>query len=121
LFWRGANFQEHQVALDVIFGADVEDFHDGHELVQLLADLFQGRIIAVNDKGHAGQVRLFGFADGEAVDVEAPGRQHSRYVRENPGLVLDRKSTRLNSSHDQISYAVFCLKKKKKKNKAQRY
>src|SRR3989440_69775 len=29
---------------------------------------------------------------------------------------LDRKSTRLNSSHDQISYAVFCLKKKKKKN-----
>src|SRR2546421_2668750 len=28
----------------------------------------------------------------------------------------DRKSTRLNSSHDQISYAVFCLKKKKKKN-----
>src|SRR5206468_12538789 len=29
--------------------------------------------------------------------------------------VGDRKSTRLNSSHDQISYAVFCLKKKKKK------
>src|SRR2546430_5884924 len=31
----------------------------------------------------------------------------------------DRKSTRLNSSHSQISYAVFCLKKKK--NKARRY
>src|SRR2546430_13493842 len=29
---------------------------------------------------------------------------------------LDRKSTRLNSSHSQISYAVFCLKKKKKHN-----
>src|SRR5688572_31968877 len=29
--------------------------------------------------------------------------------------VSDRKSTRLNSSHSQISYAVFCLKKKKKK------
>src|SRR2546427_8682683 len=29
--------------------------------------------------------------------------------------VVDRKSTRLNSSHSQISYAVFCLKKKKKK------
>src|SRR2546430_3760897 len=28
-------------------------------------------------------------------------------------LTLDRKSTRLNSSHSQISYAVFCLKKKK--------
>src|SRR2546421_1556601 len=41
---------------------------------------------------------------------------------ENPTVLVDtnslrardRKSTRLNSSHDQISYAVFCLKKKKK-------
>src|SRR3989475_8064181 len=33
------------------------------------------------------------------------------------GLTQDRKSTRLNSSHSQISYAVFCLKKKKKKQK----
>src|SRR2546428_10283837 len=33
---------------------------------------------------------------------------------ERPAIMdLDRKSTRLNSSHDQISYAVFCLKKKK--------
>src|SRR5438067_9015189 len=32
-------------------------------------------------------------------------------------LSEDRKSTRLNSSHVSISYAVFCLKKKKKKNK----
>src|SRR2546427_8566441 len=31
----------------------------------------------------------------------------------------DRKSTRLNSSHSQISYAVFCLKKKKRKNRAE--
>src|SRR2546430_8352133 len=33
---------------------------------------------------------------------------------ERRGYDLDRKSTRLNSSHSQISYAVFCLKKKKK-------
>src|SRR5689334_25360268 len=32
-------------------------------------------------------------------------------------LAVDRKSTRLNSSHSSISYAVFCLKKKKKKKK----
>src|SRR2546430_6464899 len=31
----------------------------------------------------------------------------------DPGGMQDRKSTRLNSSHSQISYAVFCLKKKK--------
>src|SRR5690606_26062464 len=38
-------------------------------------------------------------------------RNHNR-----PERVRDRKSTRLNSSHVKISYAVFCLKKKKKKN-----
>src|SRR5438270_6559397 len=39
-----------------------------------------------------------------------------RYAQEKGGE-QDRKSTRLNSSHSQISYAVFCLKKKKKKIK----
>src|SRR5205085_10556170 len=34
-----------------------------------------------------------------------------------PGATADRKSTRLNSSHSQISYAVFCLKKKKQNKK----
>src|SRR2546430_4321431 len=37
-----------------------------------------------------------------------------------PGTI-DRKSTRLNSSHSQISYAVFCLKKKKKMTQHQRF
>src|SRR2546421_4533176 len=37
--------------------------------------------------------------------------------RPYPKVIRDRKSTRLNSSHDQISYAVFCLKKKKKNNR----
>src|SRR5690554_7616852 len=35
----------------------------------------------------------------------------------DPAALVDRKSTRLNSSHVRISYAVFCLKKKKNKNK----
>src|SRR2546430_11436677 len=47
-------------------------------------------------------------APGPAVQIE--------HRRKRPGalrLIEDRKSTRLNSSHSQISYAVFCLKKKK--------
>src|SRR2546421_4507014 len=35
------------------------------------------------------------------------------YTPKRAEIQEDRKSTRLNSSHDQISYAVFCLKKKK--------
>src|SRR5947208_8991673 len=50
--------------------------------------------------------RRMGRARGAQLSVE-PRRKWSR----------DRKSTRLNSSHQIISYAVFCLKKKKKKNK----
>src|SRR5437588_6684841 len=44
---------------------------------------------------------------------EAPA--YTRVVR-SAALGVDRKSTRLNSSHTVISYAVFCLKKKKKKD-----
>src|SRR2546421_8598581 len=40
---------------------------------------------------------------------------HACAAPERWSMDLDRKSTRLNSSHDQISYAVFCLKKKKNK------
>src|SRR5256886_4443035 len=50
------------------------------------------------------------FGRPEQVDVDL------RMMREI-GINTDRKSTRLNSSHSQISYAVFCLKKKKRKNK----
>src|SRR5206468_11666844 len=45
---------------------------------------------------------------------EDHGRCEGR-VLDSERYYQDRKSTRLNSSHDQISYAVFCLKKKKKK------
>src|SRR2546427_7918870 len=44
---------------------------------------------------------------------EDPGRRLGMHERDAP-TTGDRKSTRLNSSHSQISYAVFCLKKKKK-------
>src|SRR5438045_7170782 len=44
-------------------------------------------------------------------------RRHPRRGRGHDGARPDRKSTRLNSSHLGISYAVFCLKKKKDKEK----
>src|SRR5690348_17772060 len=41
-------------------------------------------------------------------------RERTSHDAERHGVNRDRKSTRLNSSHPSISYAVFCLKKKKK-------
>src|SRR3989440_8684928 len=52
----------------------------------------------------------------DRVDVDANGlRVTQSELDAATAACEDRKSTRLNSSHDQISYAVFCLKKKKKK------
>src|SRR5206468_10842100 len=67
---------------------------------------------------------IFGLADGRAARVDGGDSVDPEVVPVRAGLERterdlpqDRKSTRLNSSHDQISYAVFCLKKKKKKKK----
>src|SRR5688572_31037358 len=66
---------------------------------------------AVRRHGQAEVGRRHARVDGAAVgDVGAHARG------EDAARDEDRKSTRLNSSHSQISYAVFCLKKKKLKN-----
>src|SRR6266496_5600362 len=58
----------------------------------------------------------------DALPIRRPGRRSPRVPRSRSSSAparwrsrTDRKSTRLNSSHVEISYAVFCLKKKKKK------
>src|SRR3712207_8713059 len=72
------------------------------------------------DRERAAQEREAGedaASVGHVAGVEDPPGRDRREEREHvadlpPGRV-DRKSTRLNSSHANISYAVFCLKKKK--------
>src|SRR5215471_20678801 len=55
----------------------------------------------------------------DALPIWCARRRHRRGCtgswRASPASTSDRKSTRLNSSHVEISYAVFCLKKKKKR------
>src|SRR2546426_8171890 len=57
-------------------------------------------------------------AEGAVPQLAVPhpiARRGERLVVADEGRPIDRKSTRLNSSHLVISYAVFCLKKKKRK------
>src|SRR5690606_41820486 len=70
------------------------------------------RVIQAPDATHQGNAAITqGIKLGEPAGLEARG--HHQHIRaasmRHPG---DRKSTRLNSSHVKISYAVFCLKKK---------
>src|SRR3712207_8852272 len=70
--------------------------------------LFRSAVVAA--------LRSPGFAcrDDELVDFKLAGGRWDPTAEPPPPDVVDRKSTRLNSSHANISYAVFCLKKKKK-------
>src|SRR5437773_2803569 len=56
-------------------------------------------------------------AAGAGVCLQSCCRQRNSWLACIPASRADRKSTRLNSSHITISYAVFCLKKKNKKQK----
>src|SRR3712207_7609923 len=76
-------------------------------------------------RGDAGPLRPLALHTGSTHDpldrsLPAPARAAGGHARRDPlehvGGVRDRKSTRLNSSHANISYAVFCLKKKKNVN-----
>src|SRR5438874_6062028 len=64
--------------------------------------LFRSHLVALERLGYVERGEL----------VASGGRPSQSYRLSQKGYDLDRKSTRLNSSHVEISYAVFCLKKK---------
>src|SRR3712207_8482480 len=85
-----------------------------HDALPISADRgAEGRVRAGDHPPHDGP-RAAGHLLPRLPPRRAPDGDHVRRGR-------DRKSTRLNSSHANISYAVFCLKKKKKKNKIRCY
>src|SRR2546430_3822383 len=81
----------------------IDEAEHGHAHEKARADLLQRRD-AKTDEPQAS-------ARGEQGEEENRLEQGRDRIREREPI--DRKSTRLNSSHSQISYAVFCLKKKK--------
>src|SRR3712207_8908379 len=58
------------------------------------------------------------FVLGQVNEYRVQYGEGNKLNSDGYGSVLDRKSTRLNSSHANISYAVFCLKKKKTQTQA---
>src|SRR5690242_21153843 len=75
-----------------------------HDALPISRD--QPSVATATDTQRAGPTSV---ATGRAAPSDAPEESYRRIE------TIDRKSTRLNSSHMSISYAVFCLKKKKKK------
>src|SRR5438874_3399247 len=89
----------------------------GHEIVGV-DNLITGKTPNI---AHLSDNKRFTFLKHDVIEALAIGGTIDRiYHMASPAshvvdAVEDRKSTRLNSSHVEISYAVFCLKKKKKK------
>src|SRR5690554_6381192 len=108
-------------------GTNVLDIRIGNKLP--LANIPAGSIISSVGKNKAIYARSAGTScqllqKGAVISKIRIPSGEIKYVKSNIfatiGMISndtqDRKSTRLNSSHVRISYAVFCLKKKKKKN-----
>src|SRR5688500_19564272 len=78
--------------------------------------LFRSWSIDASDFG--AKLKAAGYAGGSVSAVSV--KRKTAADRALSVVVTDRKSTRLNSSHLVISYAVFCLKKKKKNDETRR-
>src|SRR2546427_705176 len=99
-----------------------------HVFARLLFDLFDSRVDHIFSFFFFLMIRrpprstlfpyttLFRSQDAQEFDLHRAGHLADFIEKDCAQVRGDRKSTRLNSSHSQISYAVFCLKKKKKKN-----
>src|SRR3989440_8864259 len=96
----------------------LQRFRDGSALARTDCQAIHRADRSDLDRG-AREERLIGNVqqlsrDGALANLDAALARQAQHGVAGESPEQDRKSTRLNSSHDQISYAVFCLKKKKK-------
>src|SRR5438034_1001163 len=75
------------------------------------------RIVRLTMQSKAGQADWINLNGAQVRQVRQLAIVESLLAMDYHAMILDRKSTRLNSSHTVISYAVFCLKKKTKAHK----
>src|SRR3712207_1941284 len=95
--------------------ADILEKHEmateAHQGGLAILEKVKSLVATYQEAGLAGvAISSAGMVDPDKGNIFYAGPQIPNYA----GTQLDRKSTRLNSSHANISYAVFCLKKKKK-------
>src|SRR2546422_2803739 len=104
---------------------NVSKWYGGFQvLTDCSTDVKKGEVVVVCGPSGSGKSTLIKcvnglepFQKGEiTVDGISVGDPKTDLPRLRSGIGIDRKSTRLNSSHGYISYAVFCLKKKKKRD-----
>src|SRR2546430_3635470 len=133
-------FARHGLKVEVLFTVNSEEQRSGlakgeFQIAQAAVDnavamvelagvdvvIVTGGDSSLNELIVQADIRSYSDLKGQTLLVDAPNTAYALQLKKillmNGLKEGDRKSTRLNSSHSQISYAVFCLKKKKKSNK----
>src|SRR6185503_10200758 len=94
-FGRHGDLDEHELTLDRLAGDELGDAKHVDELVDLLLDLLERVLRAIDAERDAAHSGPLGRPDGERLDVEAAPREHRRDARERARLVLDGDAQRV--------------------------
>src|SRR5690606_40528524 len=84
-----------------------------HDALPIYNNLVAGKLKTSSYAAYAQHLKNFNTTVGGVAAISPINEPNINVNYESMELTADRKSTRLNSSHVKISYAVFCLKKKK--------
>src|SRR5690606_37952982 len=114
LIQKGINQAKHlgiEVKYDVVLNIEEEN---GVFTLTTEDNTYQSKTVVFATGKPRVQMDIEGYLDFKSKGIHLCATCDGLFYRQKKvGIIGDRKSTRLNSSHVKISYAVFCLKKKK--------
>src|SRR5205823_4425108 len=107
------HLHHHQFTVDILVGAKVLNFQNVHQLFELLDDLFQRRIIAAGDDGHAGGVGILGGAYIQGVNIIATASEQAGHAREHTEFVFhENRDCMSHNSHHRWGRKVTTTQKR---------
>src|SRR2546426_4877714 len=112
LFRSHETYAEYKATREKLTQELQQDFDRSVERIEQILEAFGVPVVGVDGyeaDDVIGTLATAGVAQGLEVVIVSGDKDFYQLI--GPGVALDRKSTRLNSSHLVISYAVFCLKK----------
>src|SRR5215207_4897353 len=102
----GLDLDQDQLPLHRPVRLQLDDLEHVDQLIELLGDLLEGTLGAVDHDRHAAAARVLGRSHGQAVDVEAAPAEHPRDAGQDPRLVLDQHRDRVGAHEDRTSLRV---------------
>ena len=116
------DFDQQEIAFDVIVGADIQHTHNRDDFLELFADLVEDLVVADNDKRHSRKRWIFRFTDSQRINVVTAGSEHSGNVCKHSGHVLNERReqmTLVGTGHENACESP-CESKKDRQSRRRR-